>query len=1435
MTDSDDDHSWVYDPAQPDVTEPPDRLRYYEVQWSELDGRWYMLDYYGYDDIYISEVAGLARRFDGEGAAATKYTEKGDWNQVHDQGQTIVENCIITDSEDVGILVSAVGVNVDSVVTPQSGPTAPLANVNSLQQVPGTVIQNNIVANFGQMGIYFGGYIADSTNSMGSVPFGRITNNTIYGPGTTTQNYGIAVGANASPTILNNVIANTQTGIGVDYRSTTTVVGTTAYWGNETNLAGDVTETFAVVIGPDEPLFVDAAAGNFYPAAGSRIIDSSLDSLQDRENMITVKNPLGLPLSPILAPTYDILGQLRMDDPNISPPTGFGLNTYKDRGAIDRVDFEGTTAYLVAPTDNDAAGIDRNPTPAEVMVSVIGNTAFPDFIIQLRDDGAGVFDSTVLPEYVTVARDGVELVEGRDYYFTYESTNDQIILRSAGGAWAPGSTYLITLTDGIRDRADNQVQYTRPNDTTSFVVTLIGYDFGDAPMADTHLPDGARHIVIPDVHLGALINSEPTPKIDSFATGDDHDDGVEFLGGDYVVSQAGETKTIIVTASAAGVLDAWIDWDQSGVWDASEKLAFYDASGNPVTGVLAGENELTFDVPAGLVASGYFHTFARFRFSTTGLLSDGSPMLPTGEALDGEVEDYRITVAAARTDWGDAPDPTYPTLQESDGAYHIITSDALYLGESVSFDLLPQPDATASGDDDDGFDFSEVSLIQDRETTLTFQVANETGKQAYLHAWIDFNGDGVWSGGEKLPVLDVGSDSGEKTLTFTVPAGAALGQTFARFRLATQQTLLPTGGAIDGEVEDYMVNIEPTPGNILGFVYNDLDGDGVRDLDETGLEGWTIYIDANTNGQFDDGELSTVTAWDGSYEFIDLPPDTYVVRQVARGGWTQTGPAAGYYSIDVASNATVPDVNFFNQDTVPPAVVSITRGDGIEPAGQRTNAETVKFVVQFSEPVNGVDLDDFDFEAFGLPDVAIVSIDALDYDLYVVTVATGQGAGPLQLTLIDDDSIVDFAGHPLGGAGIDNGDFLTGESYIIDRSAPKAVSIELVGDILTNADTVTFTVTFNENVTGVDIDDFELAETGLTGADIVEVAGDGAVYTVTATTGEGHDFLGLNLIDNDTILDLAGNALAGEEGDDGSLVGPAYEIDRIAPQVESILPAGPSPTSDTTVFFTVVFTEPVVGVDALDFSLAVTGLNGSSITGVIGGGNTYTVAVKTGLGSTGTLQLNLIDDNTIRDTVGNVLVGPDGPDGSMLGGAYEIDRTKPTGIYLSNDRVAENMPINTVVGVLSSTGPNAGNYTYQLVAGDGSQDNYRFFISGGVLRTRESFTFNSLDPTYSIRIRTTDSAGKWLEKEFEITIVAAADTVTIGDMVWRDDGDGVQEAGESGVAGATVELICAPNGIIDDSANYTYAQAVTDSDGIYRFDYVLPDQSYYLIFRAPVG
>ena len=55
---------------------------------------------------------------------------------------------------------------------------------------------------------------------------------------------------------------------------------------------------------------------------------------------------------------------------------------------------------------------------------------------------------------------------------------------------------------------------------------------------------------------------------------------------------------------------------------------------------------------------------------------------------------------------------------------------------------------------------------------------------------------------------------------------------------------------------------------------------------------------------------------------------------------------------------------------------------------------------------------------------------------------------------------------------------------------------------------------------------------------------------------------------------------------------------------------------------------------------------------------------------------------------------------------------------------------------------------------------------------------------------------------------------SIGDFVWLDeDGDGVQDAGEPGIAGVTVTLTL-PNG--------TTITTVTDGDGLYLFDNLVP-------------
>src|SRR5207237_48507 len=93
---------------------------------------------------------------------------------------------------------------------------------------------------------------------------------------------------------------------------------------------------------------------------------------------------------------------------------------------------------------------------------------------------------------------------------------------------------------------------------------------------------------------------------------------------------AGLTVSIIVNASAPGILDGWFDLNQDGVWDSTEKLI----SGQQLN---AGNNTVTFKYGTSTAPHGT--TFARFRFSSAGINS------PIGLQPDGEVEDYKITTA----------------------------------------------------------------------------------------------------------------------------------------------------------------------------------------------------------------------------------------------------------------------------------------------------------------------------------------------------------------------------------------------------------------------------------------------------------------------------------------------------------------------------------------------------------------------------------------------------------------------------------------------------------------------------------------------------------------------------------------------------------------------------------------------------------------------
>lgn len=96
------------------------------------------------------------------------------------------------------------------------------------------------------------------------------------------------------------------------------------------------------------------------------------------------------------------------------------------------------------------------------------------------------------------------------------------------------------------------------------------------------------------------------------------------------------------------------------------------------------------------------------------------------------------------------------------------------------------------------------------------------------------------------------------------------------------------------------------------------------------------------------------------------------------------------------------------------------------------------------------------------------------------------------------------------------------------------------------------------------------------------------------------------------------------------------------PKVVSIVRADPNPTGAASVNFTVTFSEAVNGVNLVspfsDFNLVTSqGITGASLTGVSSvSGTTYTVRVKTGSGS-GTLRLDVTDDDSIVDAKGQPL------------------------------------------------------------------------------------------------------------------------------------------------------------------------------------------------------
>ncbi|OUX52292.1 MAG: hypothetical protein CBE43_01010 [Rhodopirellula sp. TMED283] len=200
---------------------------------------------------------------------------------------------------------------------------------------------------------------------------------------------------------------------------------------------------------------------------------------------------------------------------------------------------------------------------------------------------------------------------------------------------------------------------------------VVDRDYGDAPAAYAVLAidNGASHVV-GSLTLGVAVDVEPDGQPSPNADGDgSDDDGVVELASVIAVNDAETISSFLVTASEAGRVDAWIDFNENGVWsDVGEQIA------NNVV-VSGGANTFSYVVPAGTAAG---DKVVRFRLSSAGGLA------PTGAAVDGEVEDMLLGIV-------DGAVPSAVAAEMNSATTSIeINADVLTISDGVS-DLFSAP------------------------------------------------------------------------------------------------------------------------------------------------------------------------------------------------------------------------------------------------------------------------------------------------------------------------------------------------------------------------------------------------------------------------------------------------------------------------------------------------------------------------------------------------------------------------------------------------------------------------------------------------------------------------------------------------------------------------------------------------------------------------
>jgi hypothetical protein len=486
-----------------------------------------------------------------------------------------------------------------------------------------------------------------------------------------------------------------------------------------------------------------------------------------------------------------------------------------------------------------------------------------------------------------------------------------------------------------------------------------------------------------------------------------------------------------LTAGEVGLAaqTVFIDLNANDILDGGEPTAVTNSFGiYSFTGITPGTYRVRVDVPAGWVRSsanplsytatsggtGTYHFGLFDTVNISGTVFDDTNGDATGQAGESGVGGFTVFMDANNNGVLDGPELSTLTLTDGSFAFNNLGTGSYRVrvitpNGRLRTTTLPDVIAATSG-------LTSTTTLFGMFTTITVSGS----------VFNDVNGDGVRQGGEAaLPSRSVFLDnnsngsvtSGEPTAT-TDSAGAfvfsGLGPGVHRVRSA-----VPAGWMLTTTNHDVTaVSGSDVAGRNVGFyiyssasgqLYNDVNGNGFRDIGDNAVSGRTVYLDANANGTFDGGEVSAITSSTGAYSMTGVSMGTFQARVVLPASVMITSALPSSFTTSSGSVTSGLDFALFTLGSISGAVYDDRNGNGLKNGGEPTIPGRVVYM----------DLDDSGALDFGEPSQSTSSAGAYSF--------TGLSAGVYRIRMV-----------PVSGTTQTNAD----PAAVVIGSASNAISVD---------------------------------------------------------------------------------------------------------------------------------------------------------------------------------------------------------------------------------------------------------------------------------------------------------------------------------------------------------------------------------------------------------